>query len=542
MSVKKTLHYLGMFAQFPLALRRFMRHKLTVDEAEQVVRQRMNRREETFLHIVERSVYAYPTSPYLALLQMAGCHFGDLQQMVRRKGLEKTLRSLREAGVFVTFEEFKGRKPIVRHGREIPVQARDFDNPLARRDFAYQTGGSTGIAASVAADLDHMAARAVYQLLTLDAHGMFDALSATWHGILPHHGLGTMLRRSCIGPLPERWFSPIGWRDSEHWLSYSAATWYIILWMRLLGLPVPLPEIVKVDQALVVARWVADTVRTYQRCVLHTQVSRAVRVCIAAQESGLDLTGATIKGGGEPPTPAKVRHMERAGVHYIPSYGMTEAGSIASGCAQPIDGSDVHLFTDAYAMFSYPYPVAGAGVTVPAFNLTTLLPTAPKLMLNAQMDDYGIIEERNCGCQLETYGYTTHLRQIRSYSKLTGEGVSLVGTEMVRILEEVLPDRFGGTPLDYQMLEQEDEQGFTRLYLVISPRVQIADESVVTGVVLNALRQSSPMADTASAVWQHAQTLQVRRMEPTWTARGKLMPLHIDRTPMHSSRKEEPRP
>ena len=540
--MNKTLDYLRMFTQFPLVLRRFSKRRLTLGVAKDIVRRQIESREQRFLRMIERGVYAYPPSPYRALLEIAGCGFGDLQEMVQRKGLETTLRALRESGVFVTFEEFKGRKPIVRHGREIPVQMRDFDNPLARRDFAYQTGGSTGIASSVAADLDHMAARAVYQLLTLDAHGMLDAPSATWHGILPHHGVGTMLRRSCIGPLPERWFSPIGWRDSDHWLSYSVATCYIILWMRLLGLRVPLPEIVKVDQALVVARWLADTVRAYQRCVLHTQVSRAVRVCIAAQEAGLDLTGATIKGGGEPPTPAKVQHMERAGVHYIPSYGMTEAGSIASGCARPIDGSDVHLFTDAYAMFSYPHPVEGVGVTVPAFNLTTLLPTAPKLMLNAQMDDYGIIEERNCGCELQTYGYTTHLRQIRSYSKLTGEGVSLIATEMVRILEEVLPDRFGGTPLDYQMLEQEDEQGLTRLYLVISPRVQIADESLVIKVVLNALRRSSPMADTASAVWQHAQTLQVRRLEPTWTMRGKLMPLHIRRRPFSEVREEESQP
>ncbi|KPL21723.1 MAG: hypothetical protein AMJ93_08925 [Anaerolineae bacterium SM23_84] len=540
--MNKTLDYLRMFTQFPLVLRRFSKRRLTLGVAKDIVRRQIESREQRFLRMIERGVYAYPPSPYRALLEIAGCGFGDLQEMVQRKGLETTLRALRESGVFVTFEEFKGRKPIVRHGREIPVQMRDFDNPLARRDFAYQTGGSTGIASSVAADLDHMAARAVYQLLTLDAHGMLDAPSATWHGILPHHGVGTMLRRSCIGPLPERWFSPIGWRDSDHWLSYSVATCYIILWMRLLGLRVPLPEIVKVDQALVVARWLADTVRAYQRCVLHTQVSRAVRVCIAAQEAGLDLTGATIKGGGEPPTPAKVQHMERAGVHYIPSYGMTEAGSIASGCARPIDGSDVHLFTDAYAMFSYPHRVEGVGVTVPAFNLTTLLPTAPKLMLNAQMDDYGIIEERNCGCELQTYGYTTHLRQIRSYSKLTGEGVSLIATEMVRILEEVLPDRFGGTPLDYQMLEQEDEQGLTRLYLVISPRVQIADESLVIKVVLNALRRSSPMADTASAVWQHAQTLQVRRLEPTWTMRGKLMPLHIRRRPFSEVREEESQP
>lgn len=527
--MNETLEYLKTFAKFPLALRRFARHSLTLDEAKRIVRQRMERREERFLRIVERSIYGYPPSPYLALLEMAGCEPGDLREMVKQRGLEETLRALREAGVYVTFEEFKGRQPIVRHGMEIVVTPWDFDNPFARRHFAYQTGGSTGAASNVSADLDQIAARAPHDILTLAAHSMLDAPSAIWRGILPVSTLGSMLRRAHIGHLPERWFSPIGWRDSKHWLKYGAATCYIILWMRLFGMRVPLPEIVHADQALVVARWVAETLKTHGQCLLYTQVSHAVRVCLAAQEAGFDLIGATIKGGGEPPTPAKVRQMERAGVRYISNYAMTEAGSIASGCAQPIDGSDVHLFKDAYALFAYPYTIEGTGITVPAFNLTTLLPTAPKLMLNVQMDDYGIIEERRCGCELETYGYTTHLRQIRSYSKLTGEGVTLIGTEMLRILEEVLPARFGGSPLDYQMMEAEDEQGFTRLYLVISPRVGIVDESTVIEVMLNALRQSSPMADAARTVWQHAQTIQVKRMEPVWTGRGKLMPLHIQR-------------
>jgi hypothetical protein len=43
--------------------------------------------------------------------------------MVRNQGLEEALRALREARVYVTFEEFKGREPMVRHGQLIPVQA-----------------------------------------------------------------------------------------------------------------------------------------------------------------------------------------------------------------------------------------------------------------------------------------------------------------------------------------------------------------------------------------------------------------------------------
>jgi hypothetical protein len=148
-------------------------------------------------------------------------------------------------------------------------------------------------------------------------------------------------------------------------------------------------------------------------------------------------------------------------------------------------------------------------------------------MLNVESDDYGVVEDRACGCPLEAYGFITHLRQIRSFRKLTGEGVTLVGSEMMRILDETLPGKFGGSPLDYQLLEEEDDQGFTRISLVISPKVNIANEAAVIETVLEALRRSSVAADLAQAHWRQAKTLRVKRIEPIWTARGKLMPLHL---------------
>lgn len=206
---------------------------------------------------------------------------------------------------------------------------------------------------------------------------------------------------------------------------------------------------------------------------------------------------------------------------------MVEAIRIGAGCARAEHGDDVHLVKDAYALFTHPFPVPGFDVTVPAFNLTSLLPTASKILLNLQMDDYGIVEERHCGCDLESCGYDTHVREIRSYSKLTGEGVTLIGNEIVTVLEEVLPTRFGGSPLDYQLVEEEDEAGFTRLYLLISPRLKIEDEDQVTSALLEELRNSSSMADAARSVWQHTQTLQVARREPIVTARGKHFPLRL---------------
>jgi hypothetical protein len=166
---------------------------------------------------------------------------------------------------------------------------------------------------------------------------------------------------------------------------------------------------------------------------------------------------------------------------------------------------------------------------VEAFCFTALLPTAHKILLNVESDDYGLIERRSCGCPLETYGFTEHMRHIRSFSKLTGEGVTLLGSDMVHILEEVLPTRFGGTPLDYQLLEEEDADGFTRLSLLVNPDIEIGEEDEVVEAVLEVLGRSNLAADLAQDIWKQARTLRIKRRAPIWTARGKLMPLHLQR-------------
>jgi hypothetical protein len=252
----------------------------------------------------------------------------------------------------------------------------------------------------------------------------------------------------------------------------------------------------------------------------------------------LDLTGTLFLSGGEPPTPGKVQAITGSGARFVPTYYFNETGAIGMGCAQPADGNDIHFFKDALALIQYPRLVPGSSLTVEAFNFTSLLPTAPKLMLNVESDDYGVVERRPCGCPLEALGFTEHLRHIRSFRKLTGEGVTLVGSEMVRILEEVLPARFGGSPLDYQLVEEEDGDGFTRLSIAVSPKLQIADDDDVIQTVLDALGRGSVSADLARALWGQAKTLRVKRVEPVWTRKGKLMPLHLLRADTHPSEEE----
>lgn len=524
------LEELKMYSRFTAGLRSYLSHRLTLEEAERIVRERMQRREENFLRLLRGAVYGYPDSPYLGLLQQAGCELGDVERMVRNEGLEGALRTLRDAGVYVPFEQFKGRAPLEVNGRVLANRAEDFDNPYLARHFYSETGGSTGRASRNTHDLDHHAALAPHHMLTRAAHGVLDAPSAIWRGILPDgSGIGNVLRPARFGHIPEQWFSQVPWWDSRRSIKYSLATAYFVVAARVMGTFIPWPQYVPIHRAEMVARWIASTVRAGSKAFLAAPVSRAVRVALAAQEAGIDLAGAVFMIAGEPVTTAKVRAIELSGIRCFPTYGMSEVGRLGMGCAHPRDCTDVHLLKDAFALITHPHSVDGNGTVVPAFNITTLLSTTPKIMLNVVADDYGIVEERRCGCPLDALGFTTHLRQIYSASKLTGEGVTMLGSEMLRIIEEVLPDRFGGSPLDYQWLEEEDDQGFTRLYLVISPRVTIVDEGEVVKTVLGSMSRSSNGADAARIVWKQAGTLMIRRAEPAWTARGKLLPLRVNK-------------
>ncbi len=519
-----------MFSRFAWGLRGFLRHPITLDEARAMIEQRMAEREANFLRLIERGIFAYPKSPYLPLMKLAGCEIGDIKNLLRARGLDKTLHSLRDAGVYISFEEFKGRKPVVRGGQIIPINAHSFDNPFLSSSYKTETSGTTGAQTRVETDLEHLAAQSTHLLLARQAHNVLDVPTALWRGILPDgSGINNLLRAAHLGRIPQKWFSPLVAANLKPSLKYkyNLATYTTVILGRLFGKPLPWPEMVGIEDAIVVARWASQTLKAQGACLVLAPVSRALRVCIAAREAGFDLTGAIFMIAGEPPTPAKVKGIESTGARFFPTYGLAEAGRIGMGCANPTDCNDLHLLKDAFAVIQKPRQVPGSEIIVEAFNITSLLLTAPKLMLNVEIDDYGILESRSCGCPLEDLGFTEHLREIRSFSKLTGEGVTLVGSEMVRILEEVLPTRFGGSPLDYQLMEEEDEQGFTRLSLLINPSLEIADENAVIEAVLEAMEKSSVGADSASAIWKQAKALRVKREKPIWTARGKLMPLHL---------------
>ncbi len=517
-----------MYARFARGLSAFLKNPLTINEARAIIQKRMDEREKNFLRILERGVFGYERSPFLPLLKRAGCTLGDIRQMVAARGLEPTLRELRRAGVYVTFEEFKGKTPIVRNGFTLATDARAFDNPYLGHYYSAETGGSTGAGTRINIDLDHLAADTPFNMLALEAHGVLDAPKAIWRGALPDaSGLNYIFRGARMGRVPEKWFTPLPRSAYKPPLKYRAANAAIVAMGNAFGVAIPRPEPVPFQEAGTIVRWMREQVRARGASLLFCLVSTALRAAVAAKESGADLTGAVFEVGGEPPTEAKVRAITAAGARCYPTYHFGECGRVGMGCARPLDGNDVHFFKDGLALIDYSRRVPGFDIDVNAFCFTSLLPTTPKIMLNVELDDYGVIETRSCGCPLETYGYTEHIREIRSFRKLTGEGVTLVGSEALSVLEEVLPTRFGGSPLDYQLLEEEDERGFTKLSLIISPSVKIADEGAVLAALLDGLGGKSVANELTRALWSKAGTVRIKRTEPIRTARGKLLPLHL---------------
>src|SRR5437764_1171378 len=92
-------------------------------------------------------------------------------------------------------------------------------------------------------------------------------------------------------------------------LRRAAFVWWTAAAARRASSPIPMPELTPPTDALRVARWLAAS----GPGVLFSTPSSGVRVCEAAREAGLDLTGAFFSFGGEGYTEAKDRTIRAAG-------------------------------------------------------------------------------------------------------------------------------------------------------------------------------------------------------------------------------------
>jgi len=484
------------------------------------------RREETFLAVVERAVYANPDNPYRLLLRAAGAELGDVFGLVREHGLEQALERLHDAGVFVTLEEFKGRVPIERLGLFVPPGLGGFDNPLLTKHFGTATSGTRGARRRVSVDLDLLEHEAAHQLLLREAFDSRGRPFAVWRPTLPSSsGLNNCLRQAKLGEPVAEWFSSYRAPSGLEALAFRLFTSYGVHAARLFGAGISGPTYCPPGDASRVARWLADRKREGTPAVLDTQGALGVRVCLAARDEALDIAGTLFGVGGEPYTKQKAAVFADAGCRVYCTYAMAETGRIAVACAEQGEIDDMHFLSDKLAVLQRDRVVGPNGHSVRAFHYTALLPSSPKLMINVESDDYGVLTERTCGCPFGALGLTTHMREIRSYEKLTAEGNHFLGSDLVDLVERVLPARFGGSPTDYQLIEEEIG-GLPRVGVIARPSVGELDESEVVAAVIASLR-AKPRNRLMADMWRDGGTVRLLRREPYTSVTGKILPLHL---------------
>jgi hypothetical protein len=508
----------------------FLKKPWTLEEARSVLAARFERRTARFLEVVQRLVFGNPDSPYRTLFELAGCEFGDVVRLAEDDGVEGALERLYRSGVYLTIDEFKGRCPVRRSGRTVPVSPERLLNPRTRVHLSLKSGGSRSPGTAVFFDLSFIRDCALDTGLALHVRGGDGWRKATWE--VPGGGaLFSLLEFSQFGRPPARWFSQLdpgrrsrgrGLHPRYRW-SGRALRWG----GRLAGAPMPEACYVPLDDALPIARWMAETVRDGETPYLLTYPSSALRVCRAAREAGIDLVGSRMTIAGEPCTAARLDYIRRTGADVVPKYGIMETGPVGYGCLNPNQADDIHLLSDLHAVVRTEGEDRAGGPPSGSILFSTLMVTAPFVLINVSMGDQAVLERRRCGCALERTGWATHIHTIGSREKLTCGGMNFMDADVARVLDEILPARFGGGPTDYQLVEEEREDGRPELKLLIHPRLGSLDERAVARSFYEGVGRAGGAADVMGRAWREGDLVKVERRPPFTTPSGKILHLHV---------------
>jgi hypothetical protein len=510
--------------RFLAALPRFLRTPLSIDAMHAIVRDRYARREERLLACVGRAL-RIPGSPYARLFAHAGATEGDFAASVRRDGVEGALAALYRAGVYLAGDEYKGRHPVVRGSLSFTVDPGTLVDPRAVVHGLSESSGSRGPRTPVPIDLAFVRDHAVNTHVALEAYGGRD-WSHAHHGAPGGTAVTNPLEFAKGGRPPARWFTPIGLDAPGLSPRYRLGSFAMRWAGRVAGVPLPGPTLATFDDPSPVLRWIAGERAQGRTPHLWGFASTAVRICQAAADAGIDIAGTRFTMGGEPTTAARRAAVEAAGAVALPRMGATETDILASGCLHHEAPDDMHFLEDRHALVQ-PGPGHGQrGVPEDAMLLTSLLDSAPLLLLNVCMGDRATLVRRRCGCGLDHEGGSLHVKDVRSFEKLTAGGVTWLDVDVIRVLEEAMPRRFGGGQADWQLVERLEgasESGVVTL--VVDPSVGPLNPDLVLDAFLGALGGGDGGERLMAMQWRDGRVLRVAREAPRRTASGKV--LHV---------------
>ena len=512
-----------------VALPQFFRKQITPQHAEEETKRLLDTRVERFLELVRTQIYKRPDSAYLRLLKLAGCEFSDFQTHVHHHGLEETLVKLANEGVYLTSDEYKGKREVVRGGISFRASPRDFAHRVASAGFTIASSGTTNAPIATFSSLDWRALRIIGTAITYAAHDVFSRAYAVYQPILSGR-VGAVLIRGKIGIATDRWFAPRfpinSWLDGKyHYLS----TYLTVMMANWFGPGIARPEFLEMGNVRPIVEWVLQKRREGKSCCIRTVYSNAVRIARCALEMGVTLEGTIFDGGGEPLTESKRTLMERVGARVLTHYAFGGNISAGLGCSNPAFTDEVHVHQSLLALVENPRPLNHTRPPIYPLLGTTLHPSAPRLLLNVENGDYGTMMRRDCGCGLERVGFTQHLHTIRSFEKFASEAMNYFYGDLFEFLEKTIPIEFGGGPGDYQLVEEEDGNGQTRLSLLVHPNIGNLNEEKLLSRLYERFGEGSRDNRLTSKIWQDAGTFRIRRQIPHASARGKILPLHIAR-------------
>lgn len=526
----------------PFTLRRFFGDRLTVEQARAQLRSELETREARFFELARTRLYPDREGPYARLLRHAGCELADLAAALRRDGLEATLAGLARAGVYLLPGEFKGKEDVVRNGLAFRVRPEDLEPGGGARERGARARGAPAAFVTQSSGTSNRPVRAVSSLawqreetvavgVFLEAHALLTHRHAAYEPMIPGvAGIVFMMMMTRFGVPLERWFArPVptnGWLEAAY---FRVTATELALAGRRFGPGFASPELVPTAALERIVRWVEECRRDGRPSCIRTVASNAARIARVATAIGASLEGCTFIASGEPLTVAKRRVIGQSGAGVTVLWGY-EPGPVyvGLGCARPAHGDEMHVIRHTLALIEHPEPIVeAAGEPVRPLLFTTLYPSATRLQLNVANGDHAVLAKRPCGCALEEAGLTLHAHQVGSYEKLTSEGLAYSYDRLFELLETTLPDEFGGGPGDYQIVEEEDPGGQTRLTLLVDPGVGPVDERGLKERLASALAEGSRGNRFMAGVWRDAGTFQVRREAPVASARGKILPLRL---------------
>jgi hypothetical protein len=515
-------------------LRSLRRDGIDVEGSIDAVAAQVRDRDARFTHLLDELVWSVPSSPYLPLLTHAGAERGDVVDLVAREGLAGALRQLCDAGVYISYDEWLGRRPARRGSATFELRPADFTNPRTPPDQLGSTSGTRSGGTTVGMSFANLRHGAELEVVRMAAWDGRPGRTAVWLPVLPSGaGLNAILRHATMGQPPEAWFSQVPPGIRQITIDKQAANRLLPLAGRLMGLRLPRPVHTPVDDPDPVVDWCERALAAAGTAAITGYTSSMVVLCRRAVERGVSLDGLTITVTGEPLTAAKAVAMRAAGATPVNRYAFMQFGAAGVSCPLCADEA-LHVWDGDVAVITRRVERPD-GTEVDAFLWTSLDPRTRGVFLNVENDDYGDldVDQPPCSCLLGQLGMRTRVAHVRGVSKIVADGMTVRGEVFEQLADIDLPSRFGGGPGDWQFAEVELD-GRTHVTLRVAPRVGTVDAEAVRAVVREAIRREE-VGRLADEIWQDR--LRVERMEPQPRPSGKVLPYQALATPLRGDRR-----